>query len=295
MGKINSADIHKSENASIAYGSCSLFIIREIRKDINVLKESKKADEWVLGLLHALRKIIENELTDSSVNKIEVEEWKILFFKWFEKIKKNIPEDLRQPFKDNLEGDFNVILSNSNDLPEFYWRKQTFERQLVITVENENRLNLYQSEAEKKHPVKLGNALHVYVETCLERLINDGHEHEKNEILETETLVTTHFMPTFSVINDKNVHYTLTNFHFFDTKTNIEQDILINAYDLEDAIKKYLNDTKNDILSDLQFDCESSMFSVHAVNMTTLFEFNTALFTMGSHSDLKEKYLSKKS
>jgi hypothetical protein len=293
MGKINSADIHKSENASIAYGSCSLSIIREIRKDINVLHESKKADEWALGLLHALKEITENELTDSSIHKIEVEEWKIIFFKWFERVKKHIPEDLRQSFKDNLEEDFNVILSKSNNLPEFHWRKQSLERQLVITVENENRLNLYQSEAEKKHPIKLGNALNVYVEKCLERLIDDGYE--KKEMLETKTLVTNHFMPTFSVINDKNVCYVLTNFHFFDTKSNIEQDILINAYDLEDAVKEYLNDTKNGILNDLQFDCESSMFSVHAENMTILFELNTVLFTMGSHIDLKEKYLSKKS
>jgi hypothetical protein len=172
MSKIHSSQIHHSYEASIGYGSSIIMIANEIRRSINGIKSYKKADLMTVGSIHALRMLCEGKPQHSSLYKAEVLEWKQVFMDWFERIKKQIPEELSLEFKQNLEQDFDILLAHSEDEPEWYWREDSLKRQISISIKDEATLNLYQKNAEK-HFSKSGNSLHNYLEKCLDDLLKE--------------------------------------------------------------------------------------------------------------------------
>lgn len=291
MSKIYSAEIHKNENASIIYGGLVINVIREIRTSVGALKDSKKADECAPGALHALRKLCEGEDRTFNASKAEVAEWNEVFFTWFNRVKRHIPEELREHFKENLTRDFEIISQHADDRPEWEWRKQSLERRLTLTLENESMLNAYGQAAEEKHPVKLGNALHEYLKNCLTALIDKAVDNKAEEAPDLSPAPAA-LVPAFSMAEDGMYRYSLSDFRFFDTPEKAAQEILVNAYDLEDALKKYLKDTGSKTLSGIKFDCESSEFLAFSEDVSKLAALNAILLMLGSDKTLQQKYLS---
>ncbi len=278
MGKIYTSQIHKSENASIWYGGIVVHTIREIRRSIESLKKSKKADQYVMGGIHALRKLLEDEESCSNLAKAEVKEWIAILEEWYKKASRYIPKDIQEDFKKQLDEDLEIILDKSSDLPEYSWRKESLERQIILRVENQEVKDLYYQKTEIKHPVELGNSLNEYLKKCLSNLLDDK---STNESIDPPVQKVHHNSLNISITrNETDYALLIDEFEFYNTNENREQDIHINAYDLEDAIK-------SNLVSTFKFDCESSLFFVSSKKLDSLQQIIEVLLSLKTTDIIK--------
>jgi len=255
-----------------------------VREQIASLATSRKADEWAPGAIHALRKLCEGERESGQIHRLEVEEWQATFFAWFERVKKHFPPKLVKKFQANAEDDFRTILKCADGLPEYYWRSEAPKRHIQVSFKNEAALDAARDAAEEKYPVDLGSALHNYLESCVKELVGGKKKAAKPKAapppVETQSL-TIRFFP-----GAKHSSLSVDDFSCFDSAENLEQDIVVTAYDVEDAVKKYLKAAAPKILKSLRFDCESSMFVVRSANPSALASVVAALYALAADHEL---------
>jgi hypothetical protein len=284
MSKIYSAQLHGNENAGIEFGAAIVGAVQSVREQIAALETSRIADEWAPGAIHALRKLCEGEAESGQIHRVEVEEWQATFFAWFERVKKHFPPKLVKKFQANAEDDFRTILKCATGMPEYFWRPDVPKRYVQISFKNEAALDAARDAAEEKYPVDLGSALHKYLESCVAELVGERRPAKTKKATpppaEAASL-TIRFFP-----GGKQSSLSIDDFACFDTPENLEQDIVVTAYDVEDAVKKYLKVNSSKILKSLRFDCESSMFAVRSAHPAALATVVAAIHALAADHEL---------
>lgn len=287
MAKIYSDELHCNDNASIQFGSAILGAVGNVRRYVSILATSRKADEYAPGAIHVLRKLCDGEphYLISELHRQEVEEWKTVFFQWFERVKRHFPEEYRDAFRANAEDDFRVILAYSGGkLGDFEWRKEAEERHIKISFKNETALEAARKAADEMYPVRLGSALHQYIDRCIAKLMGDTNQDDGLADAQTDSE-----SPAASPIEQDNAEPStrpltfrflkhpddcfsllVEQFDCFDSEEDLSQDIVTKAYDLEDAVKNYLLKNYSEIANTIHFDCESSMFCVRTNQQSSL-------------------------
>lgn len=280
MSKIFSAELHRNENASLMFGAALAGAVQHVRAHIADLATSRKADEWAPGAIHALRKLCEGEDQSGQIYRSEVEQWQATFFAWFERVQKYFPPKLVKKFQANAEDDFRTILRCASNMPDNYWRDEAPKRHIQISFENAAALEAARDAAEEKHPVDLGSALHTYLESCVAELVGGKKPARPKKAspspAATQSL-TIRFFP-----GRKHSSLSVDDFSCFDTTENLVQDIVVTAYDVEDAVKKYLQGASPKVLKSLRFDCESSLFVVRSTQPSALAAVVAALYALAA-------------
>jgi hypothetical protein len=86
---------------------------------------------------------------------------------------------------------------------------------------------------------------------------------------------------------------TVDDFAAFDTPEDLEQDIVVTAYDLQDAVKACLRELKSSATKQLDFNSESSLFSVDSASLPALVEVTEIVFQLATDATLRDRYLRK--
>lgn len=292
MAKIYSSKPHKNENAAIQFGAAIAGAVREVRQSISALVKSRKADEYAPGAIHALRKLCDGETSRGHIHRKEVEEWRACFLAWFKRVKRWIPDQYADEFLHNAQDDFRVILDCSDKMPEDLWRQDVDKRHIQVTFKNEAALKAARQAADEKHPVKLGNALHKYLESCTQELVQgDDHETPTGSRAEKE-LRTDAIAPRFALCDDGLISICLDDFSCFDSADELAQDIVTTAYDVEEAVRHYLDLNFPDTTPQLYFDCESSTFCVRTSQMDSLAVLTQSLIQLATDRELYRQHRS---
>jgi hypothetical protein len=287
MSKIHSAELHGNENASIEFGAAMVGAVQSVRESIAALATSRKADEYAPGAIHALRKLCEGEQASGQIHRVEVEEWQATFFAWFERVKKHFPAKLAKPFQANAEDDFRTILKCATKMPESFWRNEVPKRHIQIAFKDAAALEAARDAAEEKHPVDLGSALHKYLESCIKELVGRKSPAQTKAAPLKKREDGQARMPILRLSpSGKQFSLSTDDFGCFDTPENLEQDIVVTAYDVEDALKKHLRKNSPKILKSLRFDCESSLFVVRSADPSALAVAASALYAMAADLEL---------
>jgi hypothetical protein len=289
MASIFSSDLHRNENASITFGGAILGVVWDVRSDIANLAKSRKADEYAPGAIHALRKLCEGEDSDcGQIYRLEVEEWHATFLAWFERVKRFFPAQHAKKFLANAEDDFRVILESSVKMPESYWRDDVDKRRIKITFKNEEALDAAQLAAEEKHPVDLGNALHEYIGACIRRLV--GETPQSSGIAKTVAGPSPAAFAPRVTATDGGWNLYLDDFDCFDKPADVEQDIVVTAYDVEDAVKNYMSANHATAAKAVDYDCESSLFCARVSKPDALSTLLQTLLQLATDQELFARF-----
>ena len=290
MAKIVSGELHHNDNASIQFQSAIVLAVREVRKSFALLAASRKADEYAPGALHALRKLCDGERPSGHLHRQEVLEWQAGFAAWFRRVKKSFPVEFANQFQANLAEDFQAILSCSTEMPESFWRKEVDQRDIRITFANQEALNAARKAAEEKHPVPLGGALHKYIEQCLATLTVQPESPVPAAAPAPSVRSLELLTPRINLSDSRVASLLLDRFDCFDSPVMLSQDMVTTAYDLEHAVKQYLKQHGEEVLADLRFDCESSLFCVRSDRTGAITAVIDALMSFASNQELFAKY-----
>lgn len=256
MPKITTADLHQNDASSSAFSVCILSLLAWVRQYMATLEASRKADEQAPGSLHALRKLCDGESqmwqVRSYLHRSEIEEWQEIFFAWLNRVNRWIPKELQADFKKNAEDDFRVLLELAGNGSDASWRKKSLERSIKITFESDEALKKARKLADEKYPVKLGSALHKYIDAAIQDLQGLETPQQSVQVVATPR-------PLISIDRNESGVYSilLDDFAAFEDAELKEQGVEITAYDLEDCLRSLAGKR---VLAAKDFDCESSMF-----------------------------------
>jgi hypothetical protein len=198
------------------------------------------------------------------------------------------PAKLAKKFLANAEDDFRAILACSVEMPESYWRDSVDERHIQITFKNDNALKAARSAAEAKHPVKLGSALHKYIQACIDTLVGNVSP-APNTATETEDARRGVFAPRVTMQDGSWLVY-LDQFDCFDSSQDLEQDIVTTAYDIEDAVRKYMSANHPAAAKALRYNSESSLFCVRVSSLAALSTLLSALLLLATDHQLMAQH-----
>lgn len=288
MAKSYSAKLHGNENGSIEFGACVYGVLREVRKSIANLADSRQVDEYAPGAIHALRKLCEGE-SCGSLARLELKEWEQTFFAWFDRVQKKLSPAVAKQFRAHAEEDFRILGKAAVDLPEYFWREQANERSILVTFESEEVLDAVRDAAEEKHPVDLGNALHKYLEQCAADLLDsspDGDDEAMDDEEELPPRLAVIFMPTES----GKYSLCVDDFGCFHTDEDREEGHSVTGYDVEDAVKKYLKKNAAATAKKVRFDSESSMFCARSKEVAALTQVTEILCQFAADQELFGQY-----
>ena len=289
MAKTYSAEMHRNENASIQFNACVIGVLNDVRQTVANLTDSRKADEYALGAIHALRKVCEGERECSSLPRAEVQEWEQVFWAWFERVQNKFTPAIAKKLRANADDDFRVLLLVAVDLPEYFWRKASLQRAVQVTFSTDKQLEAARRAAEKKYPVDLGSALHQYLERCAAELTNGKASAAATE--EEETLTTGDQLAIRYGITDNGRHsLSVDDFACFETAEEREQGISVTGYDVEEGVKKYLKKNAPAANKRVRLDSESSLFCAYAAEPAALSVVADILFHFAADQSLFAQY-----
>ncbi|MCP1996316.1 hypothetical protein [Flavobacterium sp. HSC-61S13] len=289
--KVTTSEIHKNDFSAMGFYGAMNYSVKQIREAIGFYKNLRKVNTSIFGDIHALSLLsVHSNNFDIPIIQKEAEEWKEILLKYFERIQKKIPEEIREEFKQNLSKDLEIIISKGKDYPEYRWKERYYQREITLTIKNEELKDRYEKLAEEIYKGKLGNALHNYIHDCLEKLDNGGQEKLINSDA-TDNQKSIIFNPTYFKSNNTEFTYLLNDFNFFLNKAELENEVEINAYDIEKSINLFLADNDKSLLKHLRFDTESSLLSVQSDEIEHLITLNEYLLKIATDINLKMKYL----
>jgi hypothetical protein len=171
---------------------------------------------------------------------------------------------------------------------ESFWRKSVDERHIRIIFRNENALKAARSAAEERHPVELGSALHKYIAACIETLVGNPPQ-APSAAHATDDSQPAVFAPRVTIQDGSWLLY-LDRFDCFDTSEDLEQDIVINAYDIEDAVQNYMSANHPAAAKRLRYGSESSLFCVGVSNLAALSTLLETLLLLATDRQLLVQY-----
>lgn len=296
MARIVSGELHHNENSSIQFGAAIVAAVRQVRVTVALLADSRKADEYAPGALFALKQLCEGERDSARIgghiHRQEVEEWRTAFSAWFRRVQRHYLGDCAVEFQKNLDEAFRAILVCAGDMPDSFWRPQIAEREIAIKFPNKQALDAARQAADEKHPVHPGNALSKYLQRCIATLVEPSAATPPPAEQAVSGPPREQLVPRFSLRDDGAVTLLLDCFGCFDSPDDLAQDIVTNAYDLEEAVRRYLTEHRPDVLTDLRFDCESSLFCVRSAQSVALAAVTEILIRFVSDRHLYVQYRS---
>jgi len=103
--KIYSAAADGNEMADMANARYFNLALKQIEEHIEWLKTAKKPVQAVLAHIDILLLLSRKFRTDAnlSIKKDRVQEWKIIFFDWYERCSSKIPAKFREEIKQNAD------------------------------------------------------------------------------------------------------------------------------------------------------------------------------------------------
>lgn len=258
--KISSSKLNNNYFGSMAYEGVLRFAISQMRDHLDGLGLNKDTDKRAIGTLYAISSLVEhNDKSRGSLDDLyygEIKEWESKILNWLEQVEQYIPKKIRAQYIHNIKKCIQILLDSSNSLPKSYWKEDADERLLLINIKNKNVLIDYYNQAKEKHPVKLGNPLHKYIHHSLEKLRENGNSLSKQLPASTKSnIYPKNELDLKITIEEKKFYIYTDDFNYFKSPIQLENDIEITAYDIEEELKKKINFTKSTF-----FDCESSMF-----------------------------------
>jgi hypothetical protein len=166
------ANPYRNENADISFSAGIVLAVQLVRAHVAILPTRDEVNEYAPGAIHALRKLCEGERPSGHIYKVEVEEWRDLTLQWLDRVEEKIPPNLRAEYRAHLEEDFRVILTAAGGM--LFSRREANMRYLPVPFDSEEALRAARAAAERKHPVRLGSALHEYLKECIRKLLAES-------------------------------------------------------------------------------------------------------------------------
>lgn len=254
----SSVELHKGDNASLAFEASVVALVDRVRESIGALRKSRKLNEWAPGALHALAKVCAGERQLVTLNRGEVEEWREVFFAWLERVEKKQDPLARAPYRESAESAFAAIVDASTDWPEHVWRDSSRERHIAVTFPNDEARMRARTVANERHPVALGSALHEYLRSCIEALTAEPSE--QRPATHTRAQPPLDESPAIVSFADGRFSMSVEALTELTAPESLAEDYVANAFDLEAAMRAGLSRAH---LKDVEFDCESSLFTLH--------------------------------
>lgn len=165
------AEPYRNENAAISFSAGIGRAVFLVREHVAILPTRDEVNEYAPGAIHALRKLCEGEAPSGHLHAVEVEHWRDLARNWLDRVEEQIPPDLRTDYRARLEDDFRVLLAAAGGIQ--FSQREADTRYLPVPFESDAALKAARAAAERKHPVRLGSALHEYLKECVRKLIAD--------------------------------------------------------------------------------------------------------------------------
>ena len=91
--------------------------------------------------------------------------------------------------------------------------------------------------------------------------------------------------------DDETFSLTVDQFDAFDAPADVEQDIVVTASDLQDAVVACLRDRKSTAARQLEFTSKGSLFSVDSASLPALMEVTEIIFQLATDLALRNQYL----
>jgi hypothetical protein len=91
--------------------------------------------------------------------------------------------------------------------------------------------------------------------------------------------------------DDETYSLTVDQFDAFDAPADVEQDIVVAAADLQDAVMACLRDRMSAAAKHLEFNSVSSLFSVDSASLPALVEVTQVVFQLATDLALRNQYL----
>jgi hypothetical protein len=272
--KITTSEIQKNDYSAMYFYDAMNHSVKAIRANIAFYEKTRKVNTSIFGYVKALSLLCEHATAfDIPIILKEAQQWEEILIKYCNRIQKKISENIREEFITNLTKNLETIVSKGKDEPEHFWKDKLLEREIRITIKNQELLNKYESliDEKKEYKDRLGNSLHNYIKDCL----NDLYEEKSDDLTEKITVTKPiSFQPTYFKSNVNEFTYLLSDFSFFLNNENVSE---LNAYDIEKKIKTHLKKVDKKLLKQLKFDCESSLFCVQSESLENLNNLNNHL------------------
>lgn len=171
--RVFSSQPHQNYNASIYFGAIVRGAVDEVRQGVALMSQRSITDEYALGAIRALRKLCEGEKEKFlCIYKLEVIEWQATVQTWFERVKDEIPQGIRQKLLEEINEDLRILLSCAGGPTVLFSRSEANSRYIRLTFESDEALEQAKKLADRKHPVQLGSALHEYLYKCIQELVD---------------------------------------------------------------------------------------------------------------------------
>ncbi len=281
MAKIESSDLHKTPGGKGGYLFQLQTATQCVRQHVAELRGCRTRDMFASGAIHALA-LLASDVPKRGlpVTEKEVDYWSETFFGWFNSVKQHFPEPLRAEFQEKAEADFAVIREKANTFSETPWEqlKDTIER--PVRFKDRDTFDRALEAAKTKYPVKLGIALDKYLLACVQRLLSDDNPDAPLVVNFKEgppedkpgTVA-----PRFVTFDDGTHSLLVTSFGGLGR-------LVQSGLGLEKAVRAFLRKRQPQLLNELNFDSESSMFCVRSNSVQSLAVVSEAIFTIAAEA-----------
>jgi hypothetical protein len=279
MAKIDTSDLHRTPGGQGGFFSQLQAAVQCARQHIAELNGSRKKDMGAPGAIHAVALLAQDASRRGlPVTETEVDYWKETFFVWFNSVKRHFPEPLRDEFGEKAEADFALIREKANTYSATSWEqlKDCVER--PVRFRDREMFDRAYEAAKQKYPVDLGIALDKYLLACVQRLLNDDDldaplvvkvKQERSE--DSPGTVA----PRLVTFDDGTYSLTVTSFGGLGRPAK-------SGTGLQNAVRKILRKSHKQLLDDLEFDSESSMFCVRTKCLSALGVVSEAIYTIAA-------------
>lgn len=279
MASIEISDLHRTPGGSNGFRRQLQVATQCTRELIDELNGSRKADMPASGAIHGLA-LLAKEASRRSlpVSEKEVDYWKEVFFKWFESVKRHFAEPVRDEFRSKAEADFALIREKADILSETPWEQLRTRYVHSVRFPTREAFDLACDRAKAKYPVNLGIALDKYLAACVQRLLeaDDVDQPLVVKVKEKPPEDRPGTVATRFITFDDGVHsIVVTSFGGLQRPAN-------SGLGLQKAVQQQLRKTAPGTLEQLEFDSESSMFTVRSRSLDSLTAVSQAIFSIAA-------------
>ena len=276
---VRSALPHENEKGRQGFRIAVTRMIWAVREQFDLLGRVTWADAGFTGAIRALRKAVEGDGPIESLGLAEVESWEKQVTNWWNKVHREVPSEIQEQRITQIRNDLNALKADANrrGAPD------PGTRYLYVKTESPEDNKSLRIAADRIVPVRLGSALHEYLQRCLESLRQGRAE-----------------LPALSPELEREEFASALRFHhlYSDQKHTISVENFqhwgedVTGYDLEAAARSLLVELGQD-LQDLVFDTESSALVAMSSHPAAILALATAITSLDEDRSLRDRLLPK--
>lgn len=281
MAKIESSDLHKTPAGQGGFYRQLQTVTQVARQHIAELKGSRTRDMSASGAIYALA-LLAKDVSPRGlpVTEQEVDHWRETFFAWFDAVKRHFPEPLKDEFRAKAEAAFTIIRKKAGTFSETPWEQLKDSIERPVRFKDRETFDRACAAAKEKYPVDLGIALDQYLQACVQRLLNDDDLNAplvvKVKEARREDAPGT-VAPRLVTFDDGTYSLIVTSFGGLAPPAN-------SGRGLQNAVRKWLQANHEQLIAELEFDSESSMFCVRSKSLTALGVVSEAIYTIAANA-----------